>query len=218
MSDNKFLLDWAVENLQEWSYFWTDLRCDFTGIFFTKEDWLARGAWIMLGIPKEGVHYSWVDNIADDSRPIQVITKQEWLNAKKEKEQMKNSFTKKDLKTGMVVVTHESAYRVMLGTEHGDVLIDLNDDQYIGLGEYTEWLKYIWKSSDEFDIVAVYSSKCAKHPRFYYYAENPNYTLLWKRKPELSAEAKELQQVIDKLTQDLQEAQKKLERVGGNSK
>lgn len=223
-SKNKALLDWAVKNIEEWREGYTHLRgdCSLSPIFFSvgdtweiseydSEEWAYDNH-------KQGEGFIIVERDTKFSPP-QVITKEEWLNAKQQEEgNMGSTFSKKDLKTGMIVETKErDDFLVMLDTTEGDVLLRISEEGktegYLDLDDYDDNLiledKYL---QGVFDITKVFTPT----RRHLNSLVKRGYCLLWERQPEPTPEqikTKKLQETIDKLSEELENAQKQLNEL-----
>lgn len=117
MNDNQALLDWAVENVKEWSSKFQCLRSDSTGVFFTtKAGWYTKDdEWLYRG--EIGLFDDYC--LPVDTLGVQVITKEEWEAAKP----TPKIFTKADLKTGMILEFNTGELAMVLrGTANGDII------------------------------------------------------------------------------------------------
>lgn len=73
----------------------------------------------------------------------------------REKESMENVFTKKDLKTGMIVRTKDNKLAmVLLNTNNGDIVS--GKDYWCPLNSYLDNLTYVYDYAPEADILEVY--------------------------------------------------------------
>lgn len=75
MNDNKELLDWVVKNVKEWNDFYSHIRQDNTGTFYTSgESWDSNGG--VWGYEDSG-GWGFLDSGLKGQKPT-VITKEEW--------------------------------------------------------------------------------------------------------------------------------------------
>lgn len=81
------LLEWALENIQEWDEKWTHLRCSPCEVIFTVGNgWCLEGRgqsaeWVW-GWLDDGVFTEWVCLTTSTSMSPETITRQQWLDAK----------------------------------------------------------------------------------------------------------------------------------------
>ena len=122
---------------------------------------------------------------------------------------MSNGFSLKDLKTGMKLTMSDPWYSncpeyiVLLNTDDGDVLVNTEANSWSrlsGIKIYGNILK-VEVPDCPFNIKGV----------------TPKWKTIWERqvKSEQDIEKENLQKVIDKLQQDLHNAQQQLENLGG---
>lgn len=223
-NNNQELLDWAVENIKEWDDGFTHLRGGTDNISYTAgSSWTVYDIifpnWILRGKPAPDTKFkmlktAWWGGIIFTT--AQVITKQEWLEAKKEKENMSNEFNLKDLKTGMIVETREcDCYLVLLDTVKGDVLVSMSNDGefkkgFVFLSEYSDnlTLKDGWHQG-VFDITKVFQTQVNDHDLF----KKQRYTTIWERPaketPE-QAKQRELREQYETTKKQLEELGKQL--------
>ena len=136
------------------------------------------------------------DNISyykEKGRTIVTLTEQDF------------EFTKDNLKTGMVVQTRNGRRYLVLRGElptsiYGIQGLMLINDTGLMADEYSNNLKYI---TADYDIVKVFQANICG---IKYIFDDENLTLLWERDDKVN----EINETIDTLTKQLEEAKKKL--------
>lgn len=123
-------------------------------------------------------------------------------------------FSKKDLKTGYIVVVsgkgnEEKKCMVLLGTANGDIVsgetwfpLDSYSDCYLFGEDYDEFMK----------VIKVYRPRnnCDYRLETNYNLSNSSYELVWERKEETEQQKqiRELKETIDKARKQIEELEK----------
>lgn len=216
MNSNQELLDWAVENIKEWDLCYDSLFADKTvKVFYgsQKDEWTYEhyGYWT-----SDNARFTYATNHmgkALEYKPQhpQVITKKDWLEAKKEKEDMSNEFSLKDLKTGhRVTMDNGEVYTVFLNADlencdgSKNVLVCTEGSSWCNLEDFTEDLFLHDKS-----IVEVRSFWAHDLNR----GCNGDGQLLWERPAQETpeqAKQRELREQYEATKQQLEELGKQL--------
>lgn len=206
---NQELLDWAVKNVKEWNDEYDRILSDDS----SKPVHFAIGSWY------KGINI-WINISGKLSRVLsqdfrtsspQVITKQEWLDAKKEKNM--NEFKIEDLKTGMRVTLSDGrqgiVYRNVAHNYHSD-------------GDNRDFIAYTTNSSWEFFDKVFNNSNIEKvevvgSPYFYSKEFNGDSAMYkWKtiwEKSVLSPEQKEFRELKAQSEELLKKQQELNEKI-----
>lgn len=180
---NKELLNWCVENVEEWGDDFTHIRSDTTGVFYTAHDDWELGChdarWFEDRISPR---YEWVDENLK-TLEVGVITKQEWetskgINKQSSEKSTSNVFTKDMLVPGLHVVETGSNHRYLIMNNNFMIGFPVAS-HWTSLEQHSDSLKH---TNESYTINKVYESKTDSG--LLWNNSDEYLTIIWERKEE----------------------------------